>query len=294
MANNLTQRGNKASFSMKISSDAFQRTIKNTLQDPKRSARFTAAVTSAVANSPDLQRCDAATVLSAALLGESLNLSPSPQLGQYYMVPFEDRRHNRTTATFVLGYKGYIQLALRSGYYKKLNVVTVKDGELRRYDPFEEVYEFAPIEDFAEREAAPTAGYYAFFEYENGFKKSLYWTKEKMEAHALQYSKAFAGDKKRGTSYSFWSSRFDEMAMKTMLRQLISKWGIMSIEMQTAFTSDGAVIHEDGITEYVDDQRDEIREAMADVKEVEAEPVEEPVTEQAPEAKAKAVDLNEL
>lgn len=243
MANNLATRGEqKVTFSMKMSSDGFQKVIANTLQDPKRAARFTAAITSAVSNQPALQACDAATILSAALLGESLNLSPSPQLGQYFLVPFKDNKNNRTTATFVLGYKGYIQLALRSGYYKKLNVIEIKEGELKSYDPLNEVIEVEIIQDDAVRSAKKTIGYYAFFEYMNGFQKMLYWSREKMESHALQYSPGYKAKK----GYTFWEKDFDSMAKKTMLRQLISKWGVMSTELETAFVNDDAVVRNDG------------------------------------------------
>lgn len=243
MANNLATRGEqKVTFSMKMGSDGFQKVIANTLQDPKRAARFTAAVTSAVSNQPALQECDAATILSAALLGESLNLSPSPQLGQYYLLPFKDNKNRRTTATFVLGYKGYIQLALRSGYYKKLNVIEIKEGELKSYDPLNEVIDVEIIQDDAVRSAKKTIGYYAFFEYMNGFQKMLYWSREKMESHALQYSPGYKAKK----GYTFWEKDFDSMAKKTMLRQLISKWGVMSTELETAVINDDATVHNDG------------------------------------------------
>lgn len=235
-----TRNENKVSFSMKMNSNGFQNAIKNTLQDPKRCARFTAAITSAVSNQPALQECDASTILSAALLGESLNLSPSPQLGQYYLVPFKDRKNNRTTATFVLGYKGYIQLALRSGYYKKLNVIEIKEGELKAYDPLNEVIEVEIIQDDAVRSAKKTIGYYAFFEYMNGFQKMLYWSREKMESHALQYSMGYKAKK----GYTFWEKDFDGMAKKTMLRQLISKWGVMSVELETALRNDDAAVNQ--------------------------------------------------
>jgi ribosomal protein S2 len=99
-----------------------------------------------------------------------------------------------------------------------------------------------------EREKAKTIGYYGMFELNNGFRKTLYWSKEKMESHALQYSKGYQAKK----GYTFWEKDFDGMAFKTMLRQIISKWGVMSIELQTAFESDMAAIKEDGSKEYVD------------------------------------------
>ena len=213
----------------------------------KNGQRFVSAVVSAVNNNPDLQACTNQSIFSAALLGEALNLSPSPQLGHYYMVPFNDKEKGKV-AQFQLGYKGYIQLALRSGQYKKLNVVAIKDSELIRFDPLNEEIEVNLIEDEDEREQTATIGYYAMFEYTNGFRKAIYWSKAKMERHALKYSKGYQAKK----GYTFWEKDFDGMAYKTMLRQLIGKWGIMSIEMVTAMDSDMAVINEDGSKTYVD------------------------------------------
>ncbi len=258
-------------FSVAIQSDGYKNLINNTLGDPKRAQRFVAAISSAVATNPDLQACDAGTILSSALLGESLNLSPSPQLGQYYLVPFNDNKNNRKVAQFQLGYKGYIQLAIRSGQYKKINVIAIKEGELQNFDPLNEVIDAILIEDEEQRENAATVGYYAMFEYLNGFRKAMYWSRAKMEAHALKYSKGYAAKK----GYTFWEKDFDGMAFKTMLRQLISKWGIMSIEMQSAFENDMAVVHEGGKVEFVDNLPD-AEYAVADEKQPEqpAEPAE--------------------
>lgn len=259
--NSLTNSGTKnIKFQTVIKAQAVQENIMSTLGSASKTKTFTAALISAVSTNRDLQACDGVSVISAALLGESLNLSPSPQLGHYYMVPFRDHGSTVKKATFQLGYKGYIQLAIRSGQYKKLNVVAVKDGELKSFNPFTEDIEVEPIEDPDEREQAKTIGYYAMFELVNGFKKCMYWSKAKMEAHADKYSQAFSKDavstaKFKKVSFadfeegkypredewkysSFWYKDFDGMAFKTMLRQLISKWGIMSIEMQNAFASD--------------------------------------------------------
>lgn len=271
--NSLTQKKQQPKFSVAIQSEGYKKLINNTLGDPKRSAKFITAITSAVSNNPALQECDASTILSAGLLGEGLNLSPSPQLGQYYLVPFNDTKNRRKVAQFQLGYKGYIQLAIRSGQYKKLNVLAIKEGELIRYNPLDEEIEVQLIDDEEAREAAPTVGYYAMFEYTNGFKKTMYWSKKKMEAHALKYSKGYAAKK----GYTFWEKDFDAMAYKTMLRQLISKWGIMSIEMQSAIDADMAVIHEDDSKDYVDfnESPNDVLEVEAEVIESESEPVQE-------------------
>lgn len=254
MAGELTTK--KPQFSVAIQSDMYKKLINNTLGDEDRAKRFIAAISSAVATNSDLKECDAGTILSGALLGESLNLSPSPQLGQYYLVPFNNNKKGVKEAQFQLGYKGYVQLALRSGYYKKLNVLAIKKGELVKYDPLNEEIEVNLIEDDIQRESAETIGYYAMFEYLNGFRKAMYWSKVKMEKHAIKYSKGYQAKK----GYTFWEKDFDGMAYKTMLRQLISKWGIMSLEMQNAFEKDMASIQTDGTFEYVDNDSEQIEE----------------------------------
>ena len=267
--NSLTKANQRLGISAYLTNDAVKNQINNVIGG-KDGQRFIASIVSAVNNNPALQECTNQSILSGALLGESLKLSPSPQLGQYYLVPFNDRERGKV-AQFQLGYKGYIQLAIRSGQYKKLNVIAIKEGELIKYDPLEEEIQVNLIEDEEAREKAQTIGYYAFFEYTNGFKKSLYWSRAKMEAHALKYSKGYQAKK----GFTFWEKDFDAMAYKTMLRQLISRWGIMSIEFQTAIDADMAVINDDGTKTYV-----ETEDAVLDVAPV---PVEEVKTE-APKA----------
>lgn len=250
---NITTTKNKVTFSMQMSSPAWQKMIVGTLQDKQRAARFTASIVSAVSVNPSLQECEGSTILAGALLGESLNLSPSPQLGQYYLVPFKNTKRGTTEAAFVLGYKGYVQLALRSGYYKQINVISIKKGEMAYFNPLTEEYQLNIIEDYSEREKTETVGYLATFEYLNGFRKTIYWSREKMEAHAIQYSKGYAAKK----GYTFWEKDFDGMAFKTMLRQLISKWGIMSTELEQAYTNDMAVLRDGQPPEYFDNQPDE-------------------------------------
>lgn len=265
----------QAKFSVFMSQDNAKDLVNTAIG--KDAQRFTASIISAVATNPALAECTNHTILSAALLGESLKLSPSPQLGHFYMVPFDatvkdangnivyltDASGNKLTdsngrwikktvknAVFVLGYKGYIQLAIRSGYYKNINVLEVKDGEFISYNPFTEEFSARWYMDHNKRKEAKTVGYVALFEYLNGFRKLIYWTKEQMMIHVDTYSKAFsaealkrleAGEVPEKEMYkysSFWYKDFDGMAKKTMLRQLISKWGIMSTELQTAFERD--------------------------------------------------------
>lgn len=265
--NSLARQDQSMKLSVYLQNDAVKKQI-NQVVGGKNGTRFISSIVSAVQSTPALQECTSPSIVNAALLGEALNLSPSPQLGQFYMVPFDNKKKGCKEAQFQLGYKGYIQLAIRSGYYKKLNVLAIKEGELVRYDPLDEEVEVNLIDDDILREEAPTMGYFAMFEYENGFRKTLYWSKKKMLAHAEKYSFAFyknggarslelleqgkIPEKDMWKYSSFWFKDFDGMALKTMLRQLISKWGIMSIDLQNAIDKDMAVIHEDGKTDYVD------------------------------------------
>lgn len=265
--NSLARQDQSMKLSVYLQNDAVKKQI-NQVVGGKNGTRFISSIVSAVQSTPALQECTSPSIVNAALLGEALNLSPSPQLGQFYMVPFDNKKKGCKEAQFQLGYKGYIQLAIRSGYYKKLNVLAIKEGELVRYDPLDEEVEVNLIDDDILREEAPTMGYFAMFEYENGFRKTLYWSKKKMLAHAEKYSFAFyknggarslelleqgkIPEKDMWKYSSFWFKDFNGMALKTMLRQLISKWGIMSIDLQNAIDKDMAVIHEDGKTEYVD------------------------------------------
>lgn len=280
---NTLQSQRKPSFSVAIKQEAWQKLINDTLGDKEIARRFVADISATVAVNPALQECDAGTVLTAALLGETLKLSPSPQLGQYYMVPYKqkekrDRNGNvltpeRTVAQFQLGYKGMIQLAIRSGQYRSLNVVPVLRGELSIISPLFEQYDYKPITDYELRKVSPVVGYVAAFELVNGYRKVIYWSKEEMLDHADRYSQAFSKDATAGRyakvsfadyeagNYppedewkysSFWYKDFDGMACKTMLRQLISKWGIMSIDLQQAMIKDESTISADGTASYVD------------------------------------------
>lgn len=215
----------------------------------KDSQRFISAVVSAVQTNPSLAECTNSSILSAALLGHSLNLPQSPQLGYFYMVPFKNKAG--TEATFQISYRGLIQLAMRSGQYKNMNVTDIREGELVSYNPIEDTYEFKAETDFTKRSNLKIIGYYAFFEMINGFRKGIYWSIEQLDAHAKKFSATY----RKG--FGLWETDFDAMAKKTMLRQLISKWGIMSVDMERAYTGDQAVIREDGTPDYIDNIPDE-------------------------------------
>jgi len=266
-----TKSASKITFTQFIQSDVVQKTINNVLQDPKRAIRFISGISSAIAVNPVLKtECDPHSVLNAALLGESLGLSPSPQLGHYYMLPMKDKKRTDglKNATFVTGYKGYLQLAGRSGQYKRISATEVKAGELRSYNPLTDEIELVAITDPTKRALAKTTGYFGRFELLNGFEKTIYFSVEEMEIYADKYSPAFSlvayrkikeGKMPKEDMWkysSFWYTSFDSMGIKTIIRQLLnSGYAPLSIEMQNAIDADEKIVKSigaDGVQEVLD------------------------------------------
>lgn len=198
---------------------------------------FMANVMTLVSNDSYLADSEPMSIMSGALTAATLNLGLDKNLGYAYLVPFNSK--NKQTgkwekkAQFVLGYKGYIQLAQRSGQYKALNVIEVFDGELESWNRLTEEFVFNPDG----RKSNDVIGYVGYFELLNGFKKTVYWTKQEIEAHRISNSK----DKNPQNPSGVWRSDYDAMARKTVLRNMLSKWGILSIEMQKATVSDETV-----------------------------------------------------
>lgn len=296
MQNNNNQVIKKESFSAFINNSATQKAIQNTLQDSVKSKKFTASIVSAVTKNKQLQQCDYTSILTGALLGESLNLSPSAQLGQYYLVPFGKE------AVFIVGYRGLVQLAIRSGMYEALNVMEIREGEYKGLDAKSGEAKIEFIQDDVERLKKKVVGYYAYLKLTSGFEKSLYWSKEKMIEHAKTYVKSLGnsgkekldklanGEKIQITDKdSFWLKDFDQMCCKTLLRQLLSKWGVLSIDLQEAIIKDNtsglsvadrhymdAEYRDTDIKSITQEQQAQIKEALAEVKEEPTQPQEQP------------------
>lgn len=268
----------------------------NSILGGKRGTAFIASVVSAVQATPALKECTSTSIVSAALIGESLNLSSSPSLGQFWIIPYNNKKKGTKEGQFQLGANGFKQLAMRTGQYKDIDFIVIHEGEYKGRDKFtgKQVFEF--IEDDDERESLPVVGYMAYFELVNGFRKSVYWTKAKMENHADKYSQAFNLQSYRKLQEgkiqnsemwkysSYWYSNFDGMAEKTLIKHLLSKWGILSSELITAMDNDMAVIHEDGTKDYVetDDYVVEVEEPQAKEK-----PTEQP---KEPQQDTQAID----
>ena len=188
----------------------------------KKAPQYMSSIVNLVNGDTDLKKCDQMSVIASCMVAATLDLPIDKNLGYAWVVPYGNR------AQFQLGYKGYVQLALRTGQYKAINVIEVHEGELIEWNPLTEELKI----DFSQKKSDAVIGYAGYFELINGFKKSTYWTREQIEKHRQKFSKSDFG----------WKKDFDAMAKKTVLRNMLSKWGILSIEMQTAYTADQGTI----------------------------------------------------
>ena len=190
----------------------------------QKAPSFIASVLALANSNTKLASCDSTSVINSALIAATLDLPINPNLGFAYIIPYSQQ------AQFQVGYKGFLQLALRSGKIKTINVTEVYDGQLVKADSFKGKYEFQEV-----RTSDKVIGYYAFIETINGFEKGEFWSFEKTQAHGKRFSKQFGG---------LWSSDPHSMGKKTVLKMLISKWTELSIDtqMQTALLTDQGVI----------------------------------------------------
>lgn len=245
--------------------------IKKRFQDVlgKKAPQFMASIVNVMAASMQLKMCDPNSIMSAALIAASFDLPIDSNLGFAAIVPY------KKSAQFQMMYKGFIQLAIRTGQYEKMNCSEVYEDEIKSYNPITGECEF--VSDFAQthqRENGETdkiVGYYAWFRLGSGFTKELYMSKSEVINHAKKYSQSYRYDLKDKKTSSKWSTEFDAMAKKTVIKMLLSKWGILSVEMQRAITDDQKTFDEDGNGEYEDNQPDvvEVEDPFAEPAEIE-------------------------
>lgn len=227
--------------------------VKNKFKDllKNKAAQFTSSLITLVNNDSYLSDADPMSIITGAMQAAQLDLPLEKQFGFAYLVPFNTKEGNQWVkkAQFVLGYRGYIQLAMRSGQYRSINVGTIYEGQLKGWNPLTEELEFDP----EAKESDEVVGYFGYFKMLNGFEKTVFWTKENVEQHRINNSKN--RDKKALTGV--WASNYDAMAQKTVLRNLLSKWGILSIEIQKAILTDES---------DADEQEVDIKDVTSDVE----------------------------
>ena len=214
----------------------------------EKKSSFVNNLTALVANNNKLQECDPLSVMYAGIKATALDLPLDPNLGFAYVIPYKNNREGKTEAQFQIGYKGFVQLAIRSGQFKTINVAEVKEGELLDEDLVTGEIKFKRV---ADRDDFSTIGYVSFFRLTNGFEKMFYMTLEQVESHAKKYSQTYSSSKSSVREQSKWTTDFDAMAKKTVLKLLLAKYAPLSVEMRDAIGSDQAVVERDGV-KYVD------------------------------------------
>jgi recombination protein RecT len=202
----------------------------------KKSAGFIVSVINCINSNDMLQHAEQNSILFAAANAATLDLPVNQNLGFAYIVPYRDHKTGVVSAQFQMGYKGFIQLAQRSGQFKTINAMDVRDGEIVAHDRLTGEITFQWIENQQDREKAPVIGYVGYFKMLNGFEKTLFMGIDELKRHGKKYSQSF----KKG--YGLWEDNFDAMAIKTVLKLLLSKYAPLSIEMQRAVISDQAIL----------------------------------------------------
>ena len=243
-------------FNKTLTDERTQNYLTSVLGEKKSS--FVSNITALVSNNASLQVCEPISILYSGIKATALDLPLDQNLGFAYVIPFKDNKSGKTVAQFQIGYKGFIQLAMRSGQFKTINVRDVREGEIVGEDFVSSEIQFKKLE--IDREKSNIIGYVAYFKLINGFEKMSYWSVSEIEHHGRKFSQTF----KKG--FGLWKDEFDVMAKKTVIKLLLSKYAPLSIEMQGAITSDQSVINDRG-EEYIDNQEDnsEQNEKVAEI-----------------------------
>lgn len=224
----------------------------------QRASTFATSVLQIVKSNDKLAQCEPNSILGSAMTAATLNLPLNNNIGFAYIIPYNEKQKNGTflqKAQFQIGYKGFIQLAMRSGQFKTINVTDVKEGEISFFDRMTGDIDFQWLQDTKERAKRKNAGYVAYFKLLNGFEKMMFMTIDELNVHAKKFSKTFKG------GFGLWKDDFDSMARKTVLKLLLSKYAPLSVDMQRAQVSDQASfesIEELDNPTYVDNKPDKV------------------------------------
>lgn len=260
MANEVQKVYNLKSFNQTITSPTAQKYLDDLLHEKK--GQFVNNLTALVANKTELQECEPFTLMFAALKATALDLPIEPSLGMAHVIPYKNKKKGVTEAQFQIGYKGFQQLALRTGQYKRINTTEVRQGEIGKRNRLTGEIEWHWIEDEAERLKAPIVGYVNYFVLLNGFESTFYMSKEEMEAHAMHYSQTYKSTTAYIKEQSKWTTDFDAMAKKTVVKLNLSKNGVLSVELADAIQADQSVMREENKYEYIDNEEQIIIDAQ--------------------------------
>lgn len=247
-------------FNQQITDVRTQAYLQSVLGEKKN--EFVNNCTALVANNVNLQKCEPTTIMFAALKATALDLPLDQNLGFAYVIPYENKKEQKCVAQLQFGYRAYVQLAIRSGQFKKINVTDVRQGELVGRDRRTGEMKFNWIEDEAARLKAPIVGYLGYFRLINGYEKESYWSVDELKEHGMRYSQTFSSKYENVRNQSKWTTDFDMMCRKTVLKLMLNKGDApLSVQVQQAIKFDQSVIRdENDKPEYIDNN---VEEAVA-------------------------------
>lgn len=257
---------NLRSFNQTITSPNTQKYLEEILHE--RKGAFVSNLTALVANNVNLQECEPYTLMFAAMKATALNLPIEPSLGMAHVIPYKNKKRGTVEAQFQLGYKGFQQLALRTGQYKTINTTEVRQGEITKRNRLTGEIEWNFIEDETERLKTPVVGYANYFKLLNGFESTFYMSREEAEAHAMRYSQTYRSSYEDVKNQSKWTTDFDAMAMKTVIKLNLSKNGVLSVELADAIRADQSIMRDENKYEYVDN--DDSQQQIIDAQKAQA------------------------
>lgn len=252
-------------FNQTINSPSTQKYLADVLGDRKMS--FVNNLVALVANNTNLQACEPYTLMFAAMKATALNMPLDNSIGMAYIIPYNDNKRGITVAQFQIGWRGFVQLALRSGMFKSINATEIREGELLGRDRLSGELKFKFVENDEERAKLPIVGYVSHFRLLNGYESVFYMSKAEVEAHAKRYSQTYSSKKDYIRNASKWTTDFDMMALKTVTKLNISKNAPLSVELKDAMQADQSVMYERNKYDYVDndDEVDMVKaQAVAD------------------------------
>lgn len=253
-------------FNRAITNNKTQEYLESVLGE--RKASFVNNLTALVANNANLQVCEPYTVMFAAMKATALDLPLDNSLGFAYVIPYKDNKKGITVAQFQIGYKGFVQLSLRTNQFALIPHATdVRKGEFVGCNRLTGEYEFKFVEDDEERQKLEVIGYVSYFKLLNGASSTLYMTKAEMEAHAMRYSQTYRSNNQYIRNSSKWTTDFDKMALKTVLKLNLSKNAPLSVELADAIQADQSVLKSIDKYEYMDND-DNVEEDMAKAQQV--------------------------
>lgn len=241
-----------------------------------RSQQYLTSILSLANNNAAIMKCEPRSVYAACLTAATLDLPINQNLGFAYIIPYNNK--GKMEAQFQMGYKGFVQLAIRSGKFRSIGVRDVCEGQLSDYDPFTG----EPTFDFNNEESKTIVGYMAYFELTNGFRKAFYMTKEQLEKHGKKYSQSYK------KNFGVWKDNFDAMAKKTVLKMLLSKFAPLSTQMEQALIDDQKVADD-----YADNKISfQVEGATVGDEPIDAQPSEDDYLDEPVEAEAVEVPTN--